>query len=107
MGDSRQRLRAFPAEVRSEVGQAIYNAERGDPHESCKRMKRINAIEIVSDHDGDTYRCVFTTKFKGSLYVLHTFKKKSTSGIKTPQREIDLICKRLAEAEKQHQARKA
>jgi len=30
-------------------------------------MKGLNAIEIVSDYRGDTYRGVYTTKFKGEI----------------------------------------
>jgi phage-related protein len=62
-------------------------------------MRGMNAVEIVSDFDGDTYRCVYTTKFKGHVYVLHAFKKKSKSGIKTPKPELDLIESRLKAAE--------
>jgi phage-related protein len=30
-----------------------------------------------------------------AIWVIHAFQKKSTQGIKTPQREIDLIESRL------------
>jgi len=32
------------------------------------------------------------------VYVLHCFEKKSTRGIRTPKREIDLIKQRLRRA---------
>ncbi|MCK5163739.1 MAG: type II toxin-antitoxin system RelE/ParE family toxin, partial [Desulfobacula sp.] len=32
------------------------------------------------------------------IYVLHTFKKKSKTGIKTPKRDIEMIKRRLQEA---------
>jgi phage-related protein len=103
MGDSRKQIHGFPAEVRWEIGGAIDSAENGESHVSASPMRGINAIEVVSDHDGDTYRCMYTTKFKGHVYVLHAFKKKSTSGIKTPKREIDLIEKRLKDAKAHHE----
>jgi len=59
-------------------------------------------LEIVAPHDGDTYRAVYTVKFKDAVYVLHAFQKKSTKGIATPQREIDLIRRRLADAEQHY-----
>ena len=31
----------------------------------------------------------------GEIWVVHAFQKKSTQGIKTPRREIDLIKDRL------------
>jgi phage-related protein len=45
-------------------------------------------------------------RFEGVLYVLHTFQKKSKTGIATPQRHLDLIRQRLRQAEIIHQARK-
>ena len=56
-------------------------------------------LEIVEDHRGDAYRAVYTVRFARAVYVLHAFKKKSKSGIKTPQHELDLIGKRLKMAE--------
>lgn len=106
MGDSRRRLGEFPDEVRGEVGYAIFLAECGESHPSAKRMQGYNAVEIVSDYDGDTFRGVYTTKFQDSVYVLHCFQKKSKRGSQTPQADIDLIKKRLRDAEQHHKASK-
>ena len=51
--------------------------------------------EIVARYDTDTYRAVYTVKIGEKIYVLHAFQKKSTRGIRTPKREIDLIKQRL------------
>jgi phage-related protein len=59
-------------------------------------------LEIVAPHDGDTYRAVYTVKFEDAVYVLHAFQKKSTKGLATPQRDIDLIHRRLADAEQHY-----
>jgi phage-related protein len=56
-------------------------------------------------YDGDAFRAVYTVRFKDSIYVLHAFQKKSTRGIATPTREIDLVRRRLADAERPHQER--
>ena len=57
-------------------------------------------LEIVASHQGNAWRAVYTVRFPGAIYVLHVFQKKSTKGIATPTRDIDLIRKRLAEAER-------
>jgi phage-related protein len=59
-------------------------------------------IEIVSSYQGNTWRAVYTVRFHDAIYVLHAFQKKSTRGIATPAREIDLIQRRLADAERDH-----
>jgi phage-related protein len=99
MGDSRRRLTEFPQAVRNEIGQALYQAERGEDHPSASPMKGLNAVEIISDYRGDTYRGVYTTKFKGAIYVLHCFQKKSKRGSKTPKRDLELLRARIAEAQ--------
>jgi phage-related protein len=43
----------------------------------------------------------------GRDYVLHVFQKKSTKGIATPAKEIELIRKRLADAERDHRERQS
>ena len=52
--------------------------------------------------DGDTYRMVYTIRFKKAVFLLHAFQKKSKSGIATPKHEIELSHKRLAWATKQY-----
>ena len=63
-------------------------------------MKDITVWEIVARHDTDTYRAVYTVNIGEKIYVLHAFQKKSTRGIRTPKREIDLIKQRLTIAQK-------
>ena len=69
MDDSRNNFASFPEAVRFEIGQALYQAELGERHPSACAMRGLNAVEIVSDYRGDTYRGVYTTRFKGFIYV--------------------------------------
>jgi len=62
-------------------------------------------VELVKNFDGDTYRTVYTVRFELAVYVLHAFKKKSKHGIKTPQSDIELIKRRLKDAEADYAAR--
>jgi phage-related protein len=71
-------------------------------HPAAKPLKGFasaGVLEIVEDHRGNAYRAVYTVRFAGVVYVLHAFMKKSTTGIKTPRPEIDLIERRLKTAE--------
>lgn len=47
----------------------------------------------------------YTVRFKEAIYVLHAFQKKSTQGIKTPEREIETVSKRLKRAVADHEVR--
>lgn len=106
VASSREDLRAFPDEARRDVGFALSFAQRGEKHPSAKPLKGFTCagvLEIVEYHRGDTYRAVYTVRFAEVIYVLHAFKKKSKSGIKTPQHEIELIERRLKVAADDYQ----
>ena len=62
-------------------------------------------FEIVEDHRGDTYRAIYTVRFKAAVYVLHAFQKKSPKGIKTALTDIDLVSRRLKAAELDYEER--
>lgn len=103
VGSSLKDLRSFPPEVRANVGHAIYTAQRGLKDPAAKPMKGFEGsavMEIVAPFDGDTWRAVYTVRLKNFVYVLHAFQKKSSSGIATPKREVDLIRRRLDAAYK-------
>jgi phage-related protein len=107
VGSSRQDLRNFPEEVRRRVGGALWDAQIGLKAPYAKPLRGFGGarvLEIVDDFDGDTYRAVYTTRFAGVVYVLHAFQKKSTRGIATPRREIELIKARYARAREHHAA---
>jgi phage-related protein len=60
---------------------------------------------VVEDHDGDTYRAVYTVRFKEVVYVLHAFQKKSPKGIKTARVDVDRVEKRLKAAQQDYEVR--
>ncbi len=62
-----------------------------------------SVIEIVEDHDGKTFRTVYTVRFASAVYVLHAFQKKSKKGIATPQVDLRVIDQRLRDAEQLHE----
>jgi len=108
MGSSRTDLRGFPRQVRRDIGKALYAAQQGETDPAAKPLKGFggrSVLEIIADHDGDTWRAVYTVRFQEAVYVLHAFQKKSKKGVATPKKEIDLIHRRLAEAERLHRER--
>ena len=105
IASSRSDLRDFPEPVRLRVGGALWEAQKGGKAPWAKPLKFYagsGVVEIVDDHDGDTYRAVYTVRFEGVVYVLHAFQKKSKSGIATPKKDLALIETRLRRAEKDY-----
>jgi phage-related protein len=52
-------------------------------------------LELALRYRGDAFRVMYALHFGADVWVVHAFRKKSKSGIKTPKREIDLIRERL------------
>ncbi len=94
----------MPEPVRKEFGHALYMAQDGRTHSNAKPLKSFGAgvLEVVERHDGGAYRAVYTVRFEEAIYVLHVFQKKSTEGIKTPQRELNVITERMKHAQRLH-----
>ena len=107
IGSSREDLKEFPDEVKQDIGYALFEAQKGGKSGAAKPLKGFSGagvLEIIERFDGDTYRAVYTVQFREVVYVLHCFQKKSKSGIKTPQQEIELIQRRLKAAEEDYRA---
>jgi phage-related protein len=105
IASSKADLSSFPEDAKRAIGYALFIAQRGEKHLDAKPLRGFGGagiVEIVEDHMGDTYRAVYTVRLAGRIYVLHAFQKKSKSGIKTPQPEIELIRSRLKRAEQEH-----
>lgn len=89
-----------------QFGYALFLAQQGDKSDSAKPLKGFGGagvLELVENHEGDTYRAVYTVRFEDAVYVLHCFQKKSKSGIATPKQDIDLIKSRLKAVEEVRQ----
>ena len=102
LGNTKTVLKGFPAEVKDRVGYALYEAQRGEKAANTKPLKGFHGasvLEVIEDHDGLTYRAVYTIRFFNAVYVLHTFQKKSKKGIATPKQDVELIKSRLKLAE--------
>jgi phage-related protein len=88
---------AFPVEVQREAAQGLSIAARGGKVDTAKPFKGVDGgvFEIALRHRGDAFRVIYAVQIGAALWVIHAFKKKSKTGIKTPQMEVDLIRERL------------
>jgi phage-related protein len=101
VGSSKEDLSGFPDDVKRRVGLALFEAQMGRKTLYAKPLKGFGGagvLEVVDDFDGDTFRAVYTVRFREAVYVLHAFQKKSRRGIATPREEIELIGRRLRRA---------
>jgi phage-related protein len=111
VGSSKEDYVAFPAEVQDEMGYALYQAQIGKTPRQAKALKGFGGggvIELrVRDVQSNAYRTVYAATLETATYVLHAFQKKSTKGIKTAKRHVDMIERRLRDAREIDRARTA
>jgi len=87
----------FPVTVREYMETTLTIAAEGAKSDSTKPMKGlgVGVFEITKRYDTDTYRSVYGLKIDEDIWVIHAFKKKSKTGIKTPKEDINLIKSRI------------
>lgn len=88
---------SFPEGARSICLAALTIAAEGGKADIVKPMHGMGSgvLEIALPFRGDAFRVVYAVQLADEIWVVHAFQKKSTQGIKTPQREVDLIKDRL------------
>jgi len=97
IGAALREFETFPEGARSICLAALTIAAEGGKADVAKPMHGLGSgvFEIALPFRGDAFRVVYAVHLADEIWVVHAFRKKSTQGIKTPQREIDLIQDRL------------
>jgi phage-related protein len=87
----------FPEGARSICLAALTIAAEGGKADIAKPVHGLGSgvFEIALPFKGGAFRVVYAVQLADEIWVVHAFEKKSTQGIKTPKREIDLIKDRL------------
>ncbi len=98
LGSSYDDLVAMPDDVQDVFGYALDLAQKGLRHPKAKPFKihgHSGVVEVVESFDGNAYRAIYTVHYEDAIYVVHCFQKKSTIGIKTSQKDVNIVIERL------------
>ncbi len=100
LGNAKKNLKDFPEGARKLAGDELQLIQFGGMPKDAKLFKGVGSgvLEIALRYSSDAYRVVVAVQLGQRIFVLHAFQKKSKKGIATPQRDVDLIKKRYAEA---------
>jgi phage-related protein len=87
----------FPAEAQSICLAALTIAAEGGKADVAKPLHGLGSgvFEIALPFKGDAFRVVYVVQLGADVWVVHAFQKKSTQGVRTPKREIEVIGERL------------
>jgi phage-related protein len=88
---------SFPEAVRLDGLRALTIAAEGAKADVAKPLTGLGAgvWELAIKSRGDAWRVVYAVQLEDAVWVVHAFQKKSKSGIKTPQHEIEVVRERL------------
>ena len=89
----------MPEPVINTFGYALGLAQNGLSYPDAKTLTQFKSavVEVLEDHDSDTFRAVYTARFEDTVYVLHCFKKKSPKQSEQRKRDKETIELRLRE----------
>jgi phage-related protein len=87
----------FPEGAQSVCLTALTIAAEGGKADVAKPMHGMGSgvFEIALAFKSNAFRVVYAVQLAGEIWVVHAFQKKSTQGIKTPKREVDVTKDRL------------
>ena len=101
LGNSKTNIQGFPKEAQKLLGDELQLIQFGGMPRDAKPFKGVGSgvIEIALRYASDAFRVITAVQVGARVYVLHAFQKKSKRGIETPQKDVDLIKKRYAQAQ--------
>ena len=87
----------FPIFVQDKMAVALVTAAEGKMADFAKPLKGFGSgvFEIALPWRTDAWRVIYAVQIGDLIWVLHAFQKKSTSGISTSKRDLELIKSRL------------
>jgi phage-related protein len=92
LGDSRARLREFPADAMRVAGHEIEQVQAGREPGNWKPMPSVGlGVNEIRVRIGAAFRVIYVAKFEDAVHVLHAFQKKSR---KTAREDLDLARRR-------------
>jgi phage-related protein len=96
-GGAKGLLELFPEDAQSSFLAALTIAAEGAKADIAKPMHGLGSgvFETALAFRSEALRVVYAVQVADEIWVIHAFQKKSTQGIKTAKREIDLVKDRL------------
>lgn len=96
LGSSLEDLKTFPDTARREAGYWLHVIQEGREPFDTKSISGIGTgVKEIRIHEQNEYRVIYIAKFKGAVYVLHSFVKRTQ---KTSKHDLTLARNRYKQA---------
>ncbi len=93
----------FPIDAQDQMMTALRLAATGRKSQLAKPLRGLGSgiLEVALPYQGDAYRTIYAIQLGEDMWVIHAFKKKSTQGVKTPKKELEVIEERIKQLKKE------
>src|SRR6185312_8956150 len=93
---ARKDFEDFPRGAPLDMARALTILAEGRMPDIAKPLTGFGSgvMELALRHRGAAFRMVYALQIGDDIWVIHAFKKKAKTGIKTPRQETDLIHER-------------
>ena len=93
----------FPLDAQDQILTALRLAATGRKSMIAKPLRGFGSgiLEVALPYKSDAYRTVYAVQLGDDLWVIHAFKKKSTRGISTPKKDLDVIEERIRQLKRE------
>ena len=98
VASSKDDLSAFPNDVKTRVGGALWDAQIGLKLLAAKPLKGFGdagVLEVVVDFDGNTFRTVYTVRFSKAVLQRPSRVPGRNRGVRWPRRRANWISSEL------------
>lgn len=97
-GDSKSIIQALAKPHRTAIGQELLELQFGNLDKlkikPFKELPKSGIDKLTISRSGGSFRVIFTAKFGDTIYVLHTYQKKTR---KTTKKDIEIVRQRHAD----------
>lgn len=93
----------FPIDAQDQILTALRLAATGRKSTIAKPLRGFGSgiLEVALSYKSDAYRTVYAVQLGDDLWVIHAFKKKSTRGISTSKKDLDVIEERIKQLKRE------
>jgi len=78
LGDTHKIIKAFSENARKEIGYNLDKVQKGKDPFDWKPMNSVGqGVKEIRIHQENEYRVLYVAKFEESIYILHSFIKKT------------------------------
>lgn len=97
-GDSKSIIQSLAKQHQEVIGKSLFDLQLGNLEKikikPFKELPKLGIDKLTINRTGSSFRVIFTARLGDTIYVLHTYQKKTR---KTTKKDIELVKQRYSD----------